>query len=429
MLVRSLRHSELTGSKPLDLINNTENKLGNYRIPKKPVICLIMSSNTLNEACPDPSDAERGTLVHRPPIPFIPEKAIVDSEKELKNETVELKFKYASTQGRNTKTETYSKKYMVFKTGPIELLLKYVINVRDAIKKKATKSPEMMFEIAEMLLGGDAKTRWDDAKLRETETLDENPGDDEIAQMNTTISQDTYDETLRTFLKSYLDKHSSKRQKQYMRNYIRKPRMLKVKMCAARLRELNGYLRYFPGQGSGPMPEDELVDILHRMLPVAWKKDLLKSSDDPFDTSLSKFEERLERLEQSFDADKESARKSNKSSKSSKNNDKIEKRKNQNDKKRKRNDTSQGGRKKFCHICNLLGNRDDNHNTIDCRNKNLIKSWASKNPRRKVTMTRYKQSDVNAMVEKAIRKRDKKKNPVPASSSSSDDSSSDSDSE
>ena len=150
-----------------------------------------MSSNTLNEACPDPSDAERGTLVHRPPIPFIPEKAIVDSEKEAKSETVDLKFKYASTQGRNAKTETYSKKYMVFKTGPIELLLKYVINVRDAIKKKATNSPEMMFEIAEMLLGGDAKTRWDDAKLRETETLDENPGNDEVAQMITTISQDT----------------------------------------------------------------------------------------------------------------------------------------------------------------------------------------------------------------------------------------------
>ena len=57
-----------------------------------------------------------------------------------------------------------------------------------------------------------------------------------------------------------------------------------------------------------------------------------------------------------------------KSSKSSKNNEKSEIKKNQSDKKRKRNDTSQGGRKKFCHICNLLGNRDDNHNTIDCRN-------------------------------------------------------------
>ena len=83
----------------------------------------------------------------------------------------------------------------------------------------------------------------------------------------------------------------------------------------------------------------------------------------------------------------------------------------------------------FCHFCNLLGNRDDNHNTIDCRNKKLIKSWASKNPKRKVTMKRYSQADVNAMVEKAIKKRNKKKKPVPASSSGSDDSSSDSDSE
>ena len=93
MLFRSLRHSELTGSEPLNLINNSENNFGNYTIPKKPIICLIMSSNTLNKACPDPSDAERGTLVHRPPIPFIPEKAIVDSEKEVKSEMVDLKFK------------------------------------------------------------------------------------------------------------------------------------------------------------------------------------------------------------------------------------------------------------------------------------------------------------------------------------------------
>jgi len=73
MLFRSLRHSELTGSEPLDLYNQKK-KFGNYIIPKKPIIHLVMSSNTLNEVCPHPSDAERGTLVYRPPIPFIPDE-------------------------------------------------------------------------------------------------------------------------------------------------------------------------------------------------------------------------------------------------------------------------------------------------------------------------------------------------------------------
>ena len=167
MLFRSLHHSELTGSEPLDLYNKTKIQFYNYIIPKKPIIHLVMSSTTLNEACPHPSGAECGTLVHRPPIPFIPEEP--NSDKESKSETVELKFKYASSAARNAKIETYSKKYLVYKTGSIEQLLKYITNVRDAIKKKNTTSAEMMFELAEMLLGGDAKTRWDDAKLRETE--------------------------------------------------------------------------------------------------------------------------------------------------------------------------------------------------------------------------------------------------------------------
>ena len=170
-----------------------------------------MSSNTLNEVCPNSADAERGTLVHRPPIPFIPEKAIVDAEKDAKCETVELKFKPIPRQNWNAKTEKYAKKYIVFKTGPTELLIKYIINIRVAMKKKSTTSAEMMFEIVEILLGGDAKTRWDDAKLRETETLGENPGDSKVTQMISNITEETYNNTLRTFLKGYLDKHSSKR--------------------------------------------------------------------------------------------------------------------------------------------------------------------------------------------------------------------------
>ena len=156
MLIRSLHHSEssLDPNRWIYLKKHRNNSL-TILFPKKTVISLVMSSKTLNEVFPNPADAERGTLVHRPPIPFIPEKYIVDSEKETRCETVELKFKYGSIQNRNSKTESYSKKYMVFKTGPIELLLKYVIIVRDdAIKKKAINSAEMIFEIAEMLLGG-----------------------------------------------------------------------------------------------------------------------------------------------------------------------------------------------------------------------------------------------------------------------------------
>ena len=87
MLFRSLRHSELTGSEPLDIYNKTQKQFGNYIIPKKPIIHLVVSFNTLNEVRPHPpSDAERWTLVHRPPTSFIPEEP--NSDKESKSEIV-----------------------------------------------------------------------------------------------------------------------------------------------------------------------------------------------------------------------------------------------------------------------------------------------------------------------------------------------------
>ena len=57
--------------------------------------------------------------------------------------------------------------------------------------------------------------------------------------------------------------------------------------------EMKGQLHYFLGLNITPMPEDKSVDILHMMMiPVVWKQDLLKLSEDPYNASLSNFEER-----------------------------------------------------------------------------------------------------------------------------------------
>jgi len=55
-----------------------------------------------------------------------------------------------------------------------------------------------------------------------------------------------------------------------------------------------------------PMPEDKLADIIHMMIPIVWKQDLLQLSEDPYNASLSKFDERLKRFKQSFGADEDS---------------------------------------------------------------------------------------------------------------------------
>ena len=163
MLIKPLRHSEFTGSNPLNLINTkkkeeTKTTFGNYIIPRKAKSIFVkMSSNSLNDIVTNPQDAKKGTMFQRTPVPFIPEKVEVEDSKDSKADIVEIRFQYESNGPR--KTETYTKKYAMFKAGTIEQLLKTVINIQDAIKKKCPDNAEMKFEIAEMLLGGDAKSR------------------------------------------------------------------------------------------------------------------------------------------------------------------------------------------------------------------------------------------------------------------------------
>ena len=198
--------------------------------------------------------------------------------------------------------------------------------------------------------------------------------DDDDESLVTTINKETFRKTLRTFLKSYFDKHSAKRQKQYLRNHIRKPRALKIRTCSTRLREINGYFKHFPDAGAIPMSEDELVDILLRMIPVAWKKDLLKSSDDPADSSLTELEERLVRLEQSHDENQVSEKKGKKGKKNPKSDEDSSGKKGKKGQKRKSSTDGTEKRKgKFCHYCDLIGGRSDTHYTKDCRKKTLFK--------------------------------------------------------
>ena len=165
------------------------------------------------------------------------------------------------------------------------------------------------------------------------------------------------------------------------------------------------------------MSEDEMVDILLRMIPVAWKKDLLKSSDDPADSALTELEERLVRLEQSHDENQVSEKKGKKGKKSPKSDEDSSGKKGKRGQKHKSiTDGTEKRKGKFCHYCDLIGGRSHTHNTKDCRKKSLIQGWADKN---KKTNDKFGQNEINAMVEKALSKKAKRSRKAHESSSKS----------
>ena len=65
-------------------------------------------------------------------------------------------------------------------------------------------------------------------------------------------------------------------QKRYMYKYLRKPKTINVRTFSTRLIQLNNYPPYFPPDRVGKMvtalPDDEVKEILYRIMPNLWRK-------------------------------------------------------------------------------------------------------------------------------------------------------------
>eukprot|EP00957_Ditylum_brightwellii_P012725 961675-Ditylum_brightwellii.AAC.1 len=60
-------------------------------------------------------------------------------------------------------------------------------------------------------------------------------------------------------------------QKVYLCNHIHKPNKLSIKNTAARPRDINSMLAHFLALDNNPMADDELCNILYRMVKHKWQ--------------------------------------------------------------------------------------------------------------------------------------------------------------
>eukprot|EP00957_Ditylum_brightwellii_P035861 2717796-Ditylum_brightwellii.AAC.1 len=72
------------------------------------------------------------------------------------------------------------------------------------------------------------------------------------------VCNDTFKACLQELKKHYFPKNLARLQKAYLCNYIQKPTELLIKNTAARLRDVNGILAWFPALDNNPMADNEL---------------------------------------------------------------------------------------------------------------------------------------------------------------------------
>ena len=104
--------------------------------------------------------------------------------------------------------------------------------------------------MVELLLGGDPLATFREIRMVVTMPIDI----DEDAEL--VENEDTFVSCMNRFYSHYFPKfgNSSRRQKKYLMQYLRKPRQVLIKQMIARLKQVNAFLSYFPS------PDNQMFD-------------------------------------------------------------------------------------------------------------------------------------------------------------------------
>eukprot|EP00568_Trieres_chinensis_P012725 CAMPEP_0183291700 /NCGR_PEP_ID=MMETSP0160_2-20130417/1018_1 /TAXON_ID=2839 ORGANISM="Odontella Sinensis, Strain Grunow 1884" /NCGR_SAMPLE_ID=MMETSP0160_2 /ASSEMBLY_ACC=CAM_ASM_000250 /LENGTH=403 /DNA_ID=CAMNT_0025452537 /DNA_START=256 /DNA_END=1467 /DNA_ORIENTATION=- len=331
----------------------------------------------------DQRHAEKRGGFERPPIPFVPNASLLSDQRRHE---VTLKV---SPSGENGDKNNVIKKFVyVFGEGSPEDFLLWADDLRMVIERKPCKSAAAKFDLTELLLTGEALLHWKEtvARICDTASKDAETGE---AASPVGRTDDTYGACLALLKTFYFPKNAARIQKIYLRQHLRLPHELSVRAAAARLRDINGMIRKFPGRGTEPLPDDELADILVRMVPGKYR-DMLRATKKVEEMTLHEVIDYFETLEtmQRFKeggggSDKPAAGPAGGQRSPSRNRQRAERQK----KKRGREQGDHSAPpapgpshsttwRKWCSMCAEFGGRPDSHHTSQCR------KWSAQEKRR-----------------------------------------------
>lgn len=238
----------------------------------------------------DCEKTKQRTLWNSAIIPFVPPERNEDLGKD---EYLELTLRVNRANMSTGASNVVKKKLRIMKHGPIEELFLWKQDVLDAIRRKPCLSAQSKFEMAEMLLAGDPLASWKEYKRGECEAVQVEEGE---ARGET---QETFESTMRRFFAHHFPRavNSARRQTQYLRTLLRKPRSVSIHTFILRLKQLNRYLPFFPEPDNVELDEATLVEVVIGVIPLKWKTELVREKYDVGAKTLQEVETRLEMLE------------------------------------------------------------------------------------------------------------------------------------
>ena len=368
-------------------------------------------NQAIRDSCKKPEEAEKGRVEIRPSIPFVSDASYSDLDKD-KSKFIEVTCRY-TPENADSKKNNYQAHVKTFDHGTPEDVLLWYTKLQEIIKKKPCESPEAMFTLTELLLVGQGQSTFKECRRE----VCENP----VSSTDPTvrgITDESYTLTMEKFKAKAFKKFAARRQVSYLRNNLRKPLAVSIRTCSTRLTEMNNYLRLFPGPDSNvPLGEGDLIDILVRMVPTAWRESMMTANFEPMHHTLLEVVEYFEQLEVIESAKKaREPQKAKKDKSENKEQSKTKPKKNgkkkTSKKKRKREESSsdEDDSKKFCSHCKKNNGPYWTHNTVDCRIKRAAKR-RSQNAK-----------ELNALVQSEVRKALSKAKSTKKSSGDSSDS-------
>jgi hypothetical protein len=264
-------------------------------------------------------DAERDTQLRvKPPIQFIPHRKVIEERKD----SVKIDVTATSRRQVSLFTPGEAESYVNFMRVQDSLL--YAKKIHQLASKEETlyraeeargaaadadilsniaesyqKYWQDAFEMMHNCLSSEAVGDWERCKLASIKSL--SAVADELGKG---FCLNAYNATRQTHRLIFIPKNGAALERTYLRNYIKKPKKMRIRTCALRLQEINAMLPYLPSDHGGTkqnvaLDDTELCSILLRMIPRAMENAFWIQSNDVICSDWTMLVEKLEQIEQS----------------------------------------------------------------------------------------------------------------------------------
>ena len=377
-----------------------------------------MSELNLIDSVTKPEDCEKRsalTGLDWPAIRFVPEK----DKGPHKTLEVVLRLNPDSKSLDNT----VKRKIIIFSQGSIEALLRWKQDVDEVVERKPCSKAQSMFDMTELLLGGDPQATW--RSISRDKCL-------EIKEDGTLKGKtiETYKAAMDSFLSHYFPKtgNPARKQKRYLQQCLYKPKSVKVVQVITRLKTINRLLTLFPKPENTELSEGAQIDILVNMCPSAWIFEMAKHKFDPAEHSLDEVKFELERHEIMGEIESANKRVFDKKNKRKSSDDSDDEKPNKSSKKKRKLEKYKGKNKKEhggdskppCQYCKFFGGNAESHSSVNCfRKAEIDKIWKKNLDRKKNKKHSHELNKLIAKKVKATIKKSLKKNELSYASSDS----------